>query len=207
MMQISTSPRVAKETSKDGFIPAVYYGAHAASTPIFINAIDFNKVFSQAGESTTITLKTEHGDEMALIHDVQRHPVKNHPIHVDFYVIEKGQKVHVQVPLHIVGESAAVKAGGILVQVMHELPIEADPTALPHDITVDISALTDLSSVIHAGDIALPKGVSLYHIDASEVIFAVSEAKEETDEAPAAIDLSAIEVEKKGKKEEEGETA
>lgn len=201
-MQILTTPRVPKITKKEACIPAVYYGTHAASTPIFINAIDFGKVFASAGESSTITLMTEHGAEMALIHDVQLHPVKGHPIHVDFYVIEKGQKVHVQIPLHLTGESVAVKTGGVLVQVMHELSVEGEPGALPHEFTVDISALTAHDSVIHVSDIVLPKGVELYHIEATDVVCAISQAKEETDDAPVAIDLSAIEVEKKGKKEE-----
>jgi len=203
MMQILTTPRVPKETKKEACIPAVYYGTHAASTPIFINAIDFGKVFASAGESSTVTVMTEHGPETALIHDVQRDPVKGHPIHVDFYIIEKGQKVHVQIPLHITGESPAVKAGGVLVQVMHELSVEGDPSLLPHDFTVDISSLVANDSVIHVSDIALPKGVELYHISGTDVVVAIAQAKEESEDAPVAIDLSAIEVEKKGKKEEE----
>ncbi len=203
MMQISTTPRAPKETKKEACIPAVYYGSHAASTPIFINAIDFGKVFASAGESSTVILVTEHGNETALIQEVQRDPVKGHPIHVDFYIIEKGQKVHVQIPLHLTGESAAVKAGGVLVQVMHELSVEGEPSSLPHDFSVDIGALVSMDSVIHVSDIALPKGVELYHIEPTDTVVAIAAAKDEPEAPVAAIDLSAIEVEKKGKKEEE----
>jgi large subunit ribosomal protein L25 len=203
MLQILTTPRAPKETKKEACIPAVYYGAHAKSTPIFINAIDFGKVFSSAGESSTVTLSTEHGPETVLIQDVQRDPVKGHPVHVDFYVIEKGQKVHVQIPLHITGESPAVKAGGVLVQVMHELSVEGEPSALPHDFTVDISSLVAMDSVIHVSDIALPKGVTLYHIEPTDTVVAIAAAKDEPEAPVTPIDLSAIEVEKKGKKEEE----
>ena len=203
MMQMSTSTRQAKETKKEGCIPAVYYGAHAKSTPIFINSIDFGKVFAQAGESSTVTLVTEHGPEVALVQDVQRDPVKGHPIHVDFYVIEKGQKVHVQIPLHLTGESQAVKEGHVLIQVMHELSVEGEPSSLPHEFNVDISSLIAVDSVIHVSDITLPKGVELYHIESTDTVVAISAAKEEEEVAPVAIDLSAIEVEKKGKKEDE----
>ncbi|MBP9782404.1 MAG: 50S ribosomal protein L25 [Candidatus Pacebacteria bacterium] len=205
-LSITTSPRAAKETKKEGFIPAVYYGSHAASTPIFINVIEFKKVLASAGESSSITLITEHGNENAMIQDVQLDPVKNTPIHVDFYVIEKGQKVHVKTPIEFIGESAAVKAGGVLVKVMHELSIEGEPSKLPHEFTVDIAALVANDSVIKVGDIKLPAGVELYHITADDIIASIAVAQEETDEAPVA-DLSSIEVEAKGKKEEEGEVA
>lgn len=203
-LSITTSPRAAKETKKEGFIPAVYYGSHAASTPIFINVIEFKKVLASAGESSSITLVTEHGNENAMIQDVQLDPVKNTPIHVDFYVIEKGQKVHVKTPIEFIGESAAVKAGGVLVKVMHELSIEGEPSKLPHEFTVDIAALVANDSVIKVGDIKLPAGVELYHITADDIVASIAVAQEETDEAPVA-DLSSIEVEAKGKKEEEGE--
>jgi large subunit ribosomal protein L25 len=205
-LSITTTPRAPKETKKEGFIPAVYYGSHMKSTPIFINAIEFTKVFKQAGESSTLTLITEHGNENVLIQDVQKDPVKYTHSHVDFYVLEKGQKVHVKTPIVFVGESLAVKDGGILVKVLHELSIEGDATLLPQEITVDIAKLATKSDVIKVGDLGLPKGVELYHITEDDIVASIAEAKEEVD-APVAVDLSAIEVEKKGKKEEEGEEA
>ncbi len=201
MMQINTLPRAPKETVKEGHIPAVYYGAHAASTPIFINTIEFKKVLAHAGESSSITLATEHGNENAMIQDVQIDPVKSNPIHVDFYVIEKGQKVHVKTPIVFTGESQAVKDGFVLVKVLHELSVEGEPQSLPHEFTVDISSLATKDSVIHVSDIALPKGVELYHITGEDIVASVSEVEELTDEI-APVDLSTIEVEAKGKKEE-----
>lgn len=203
-LSITTSPRAAKETKKEGFIPAVYYGSHSAATSIFIDAIEFKKVLASAGESSSITLITEHGNENAMIQDVQFDPVKSTPVHADFYVIEKGQKVHVKTPIEFVGESAAVKAGGVLVKVMHELSIEGEPSKLPHEFTIDIAALVANDSVIKVGDIKLPAGVELYHVTVDDIIASIAVAQEETDEVPVA-DLSTIEVEAKGKKEEEGE--
>jgi large subunit ribosomal protein L25 len=205
MMQITTSARAPKETKKDGFIPAVYYGAHQASTPIFIDFIEFKKVLAQAGESSSIVLKTEHGNETAMIQDVQLDPVKGFPVHADFYVLEKGQKVHVKTPIVFVGESPAVKSGGVLVKVLHDLSVEGDSAKLPQEFTVDISALVDSKSVIHVGDIKLPAGVELYHVNTNDIVASIS-AAEELGEI-ATVDLSAIEVEKKGKKEEETPSA
>ena len=209
MTEITTAPRVAKETKKDGFIPAVYYGASQAATSIFINAIEFKKVLADAGESSSINLKTEHGNETAMIQDVQLDPVKGNPIHVDFYVLEKGQKVHVKTPIEFIGESDAVKAGGIFVKAMYELSVEGDPAKLPHEFTVDISALVDKDSVIRVSDIKLPAGVELYHVNLEDVVASITEAKEEDLSAAPVADLSTIEVEEKGKKEDkaEGEAA
>ena len=200
-MQITTAPRAPKETIRDGFIPAVYYGSHQASTPIFIDAIEFKKVLASAGESSSITLKTEHGMETAMIQDVQIHPVKGYPVHADFYVLEKGQKVHVKTPIVFVGESAAVKAGGVLVKVMYELSVEGDPSKLPHEFSVDLSKLETATDVIHVSDLALPAGVELYHVTGTDIVASIAQA-EELGEI-ATVDLSAIEVEQKGKKEEE----
>jgi large subunit ribosomal protein L25 len=172
-----------------------------------VDALIFAKALDVAGESSTIILETEDGKENAMIHDVQYDPVKGNAIHADFYVLEKGQKIEVDVPLVFVGESNAVKGGGILVKVLHELSVKADPTNLPSEFTVDLSLLTTMDSVIHVKDIAIPAGVMLSHITDDDVVASVAEAEEVSEEAVVPADLSAIEVEKKGKKEEEGEPA
>ncbi len=125
------------------------------------------------------------------------------PRHADFYIIEKGKKVKVNIPLVFTGVSPAVKdKGAILVKVARELEIEASPRELPHELTVDISLLVDFSSVVHAHDIKLPPGVTLIS-GGLEIIASVSEAKEEVEEVKP-IDMSAIEVTKKGKEAKEG---
>lgn len=206
MMQVKTAPRAKKETKKDGFIPAVFYGSQTKSTPIFVDAKEFAKVLASEGSSSSVVLVTAEGNEVAMIQDVQIHPVKSHIIHADFYVLEKGQKVHVKTPFLFVGESPAVKAGGVLVKVMYELSVDGDPSKLPHEFTVDISSLVDSRSVIRVGDIKLPLGVELYHVTENDIVASISVAQEES-EVVASVDLSSIEVEKKGKKEEEEATA
>ena len=202
MLELTSVARSAKEKAKEGYIPAVYYGGHAQSTPIFVDAVSFNKIFREAGESSSISLVTPNGKETVMIQDIQRHPVKNTIVHADFYVLEKGQRVHVKVPLVFVNESPAVKSGGVLVKVMHELSLEADPSKLPHDIEVDLSILATSADVIHAKDVKLPAGATLYHVHDTDIVASIASQHEET-EAPVAVDLSAIEVEKKGKKEDE----
>jgi large subunit ribosomal protein L25 len=143
-------------------------------------------------------------DHEVLIQDIDLDPVTDNVRHADFYVIEKGKKVTVHIPLEFAGVSPAVKdLGGILVKVLHELEIEAMPKDLPHNLSVDISKLATFEDRILAKDVTLPAGVTLL-TKPEEVVASVSEAVEEVVEV-APVDLTAIEVEKKGKEVKEGE--
>jgi large subunit ribosomal protein L25 len=184
---------------QEGKVPAVFYGPKEENTPITINEGELLKVYNEAGESSVIILKEGDKEHEALIYDIQWNAVSGRPMHIDFYVIEKGKKIQVSVPVEFVGESPAVKTmGGILMKVMHEIEIEALPKDLPQDIKADISSLVNFDSKITAGDVVMPAGVTLIS-DKEEFIALVQEVKEVVEEAP--MDLSSIEVEKKGKEE------
>ena len=189
---------------KAGELPAVFYGAGKKSTPITISNHEFKKVWRQAGESSAVVVQTPEGDVDVLIHEVQVDPVKDEPIHVDFLAIDMNKKIKVKVPLEFVGISEAVKSGiANLVKVMHEVEVEALPKDLPHGLEVDISKLVTLSDSVLVSDIKLPSGVEAA-TGLTEVVASVVAQKEEKEEEQVPVDLSAIEVEKKGKKEEEG---
>ncbi|MFA5778401.1 MAG: 50S ribosomal protein L25 [Candidatus Paceibacterota bacterium] len=190
---------------KSGDIPAVFYGAGKKTTPISISKIDFKKIWRDAGESSAVKIEIGEGDVDVLIHEVQVDPVTSEPIHVDFLAIDMKKKIRVHVSLEFEGVSNAVKSGiGNLVKVLHELEIEALPADLPHNLVVDISKLETLESQIFVSDIKLPKGVAVIN-NPSDVVASIVEQVEEKEEVVVPVDLSAIEVEKKGKKEEEGE--
>ncbi len=186
---------------KEGRIPAVFYGRKEVSTPITLSKIDFKKVWKEAGESSVIVLSGADGEHEALINDVDVDPVTEEPRHVDFYVIEKGKKVTVTIPLDFVGVSPAVKElGAVLVKVLHEIEIEVLPKDLPHEITVDISSLSQFDQHITIADLSIPEGVTILAA-AEDIVVLVSEPKEEVEPEP--VDISSIKVEEKGKKEEE----
>ncbi|TSC84466.1 MAG: large subunit ribosomal protein L25 [Parcubacteria group bacterium Gr01-1014_17] len=190
-----------------GKIPAVFYGKKRASTSIEIVAKAFEKAFAKAGENEVVTLQGSDGDVPALVHDVARHPVSGNVLHVDFYAFEAGQKLAVKVPIEFVGVAPAVKEkGGVLVKVLRELHIEAEPAKLPHIISIDVAPLVDFDSQILAKQIRLPDGVSLLE-KPEEVVASVYEPKEEKVEVAPAPDLSQIEVVKKGKEPKEVEVA
>ena len=205
MLTLPVERRTKKDSiealNKVGRIPAVFYGPKEKSTPISIAKVDFIKTWRKAGESSVIILKDGSNEHEALIHAIDVHPVTGAPRHADFYVIEKGK---VDVQLTFDGVAPAVKdLGGILVKVLREVEIEAAPKDLPHELKVDISSLKELTSVIHASDLKLPAGVTLITAG-TDIVASVAEAKEEAEEAPTSVDMSAIEVEKKGKEAKEG---
>jgi len=207
MFKLKVEKRDLKEgldsLRKSGNVPAVFYGPKDPSTPIKLTLVDFKKAWKTAGESTVVSLEGQGIEADVLIHDVDLDPVTDIPIHVDFYAIEKGKKLSVDVPLEFIGVSPAVKdLGAVLVKVAHSIEIEALPKDLPHKLEIDISSLVAFDSVLTANDIKLPEGVTL-KVKPEEVIASVYEPKEEVVEA-APIDLSAIEVEKKGKEAKEG---
>jgi large subunit ribosomal protein L25 len=117
------------------------------------------------------------------------------------------KKIRVNVPLKFEGISEAVKSGiGNLVKVMHEFEVEALPSDLPQSLVVDISKLKTLDDQIFVSDVKLPSGVVAIN-EPTEVVVSIVEQVEEKEEVAAPVDLSAIEVEKKGKKDlPEGET-
>ena len=82
---------------KEGNVPAVFYGKKHDATPISISSADFKKVWKEVGETSTVLLATSGGTVNVMVYDVQVNPVKDEFLHVDFYVVEKGQKVEVEV--------------------------------------------------------------------------------------------------------------
>lgn len=190
------------ELKKLAQMPAVFYAGGKPATAISVPLNEFKKVWHKAGESSAVKIKLGSETVDVLIHDVQNHPVTDEPLHADFLIIDMNKKITVNIPILFTGISGAVKAGlGILVKVLHEVEVEALPKDMPHEITVDISKLATTEDVVLVSDIKVPSGVSIKN-EMSDIVASIVAQKEEKEETTP-IDLSAIEVEKKGKKEEE----
>ncbi len=203
MFSLQAEPRTifGKELKKErrvGRLPIVVYGRKEASTPLFVSLGDFKKVLHGAGESSLITLTTPTGKKSVLVHEVAYHPTNREPVHADLYVVEQDVILKIKIPVEYVGLAPAVKdLGGTLVKVLHEIEIEALPKDLPPGLIIDVTPLTTLESQILIRDLSFPAGVTVLHRP-DEVVAAISVAKEEVEEV-APVDLSAIEVEKRGK--------
>jgi large subunit ribosomal protein L25 len=205
MTQLPTFPRNATDKPDAlraaGQIPAVMYGAGVETTNLAIPKDAFTRAWKEAGESTVVTLEGSFGKQQVLIHDVQYDARTSNAIHIDFLAVDAKHAVTVSVPLTFIDEAPGIKAGGALEKLSHEVEIEALPGDLPHELTVSLLSLTDIGTHIYAKDIKLPKGVTLV-TSGDEVVALISAPHEEPEESSEPIDLSSIEVEKKGKKEE-----
>jgi large subunit ribosomal protein L25 len=188
-----------------GNIPAVVYGA-GITTPLHVSVEReaFKKAWKAAGGSTTVTVTADGKNYDTLIHDFQIDPATDMVIHADFLALDKTTKVTVGVELEFVGVSPAVKSGtGTLEKMLHEIEVEGLPKDLPKSIEVDISSLENVHDQIHVRDLKISSGIEV-KTDADEVIAVITglNVEEESTETTE-IDFASIEVEKKGKKEDE----
>ncbi len=193
-----------KVSRKEGKLPAILYGPKEKSHPIFISLKDFKKIWQEVGESTVIQLNLGNSKKEVLIQEVAVDPVKDEPIHVDFYAALMDKPIEAAVELVFEGIPPAVKnLGGVLVKVMREIKIEALPRDLPQELIVDISDLVNLGDKKFAKEIALPRNVRL--ISNPDDIVALVEAPKEEEVALAEEKIAFEEIKVAGKKEKEKE--
>lgn len=175
-----------------GVMPAVFYGPKEDATPVSIDTKKFAHVWGEAGGSSIVTLKGVGDDKEALIQDVAVHPVTGTPEHADLYVIERGKKIEVTVPVEFIGEAPAEKAGHIIVKALHEVEISVRPSELPQHFEVDISGLHEVSDSITVSSISLPESGE-FITDPDETLVIVKEAREEPEEPTELPDFAAQE--------------
>jgi large subunit ribosomal protein L25 len=152
-----------KRVRAAGKIPAVLYGAKG-SRPLQISSVELSKAL-HSSTSENILVNLEVSDEksgtkhLAIIQEVQHHPIKDHVLHVDLHEISENEELHVEVPVFERGEPAGVKnSGGILDHMLRTLKVACLPKDLPAEIVVDVSAL-ELGAILHVREIPLPAGV------------------------------------------------
>ena len=206
-IMIKLNAKIRKEKvsaiKESGRIPAVVYGHKVKNVLLDIDYKDFQKALRQAGESSLIGLMVEGEKEErpVLVHELQRDPVSDTFIHIDFFQASLKEEVEVAVPLIFEGTSLAVKdLGGTLVKNIAELEIKALPQNLPHEIIVSIDGLNTFEDKILAKDIKLPEGVKL-KIKPDEIIASVAHVENVEEELAKEIEEKVEDVEKVEKKE------
>ena len=193
---------------KRGFLPAVIYGKGKPSESIAVKEIDFLKLWKAAGESSIVELELDGKKRNVLIQDVAIDPLKDTPIHADFYAVDMTKTVKVEVPLEFIGESDAVKSGGILIKVSHAVEVESLPADLPRSLSVDLSILKNIGDSFAVKDLKVSKGVKMLK-NLDEIIALVEAPRAEVElkgEEAVAPSLESIEVLSK-KPKAEGEEA
>jgi large subunit ribosomal protein L25 len=174
--KLSVQPRSVrgKEVAKlrrEGTLPGVVYGAGTDSTPVAMDAREFEVLHRQAGRHAVVDLHLDGGrPKPVLLQAIQEHPVSRKPLHVDFLVVNMEEERTVDVPIQTVGESEAVdKLGGVLLHMRDTVLVRAKPDDLPSSIELDVSPLVDFDQVLHASDLQIPEGATLV-TDASEAV-------------------------------------
>lgn len=163
-----------RRLSQTGQIPAVLYGHDRTTKVIAVDRHDFELLTAHHAPGATIVSMTLEGEKRpinAVVKDVQRSPVKGSILHVDFQIIRMDEVIHVTVPLRFVGDSAGVKAGGILTENAHQVNIEAKPKDIPEAIEADVSAL-EVGDSMRLGEVPVPHGVKILD-DAEEILCSV----------------------------------
>ncbi len=175
----------ARRIRRAGQVPAVVYGHGQPATAITVSPEDADKATAHNG---LIEINCSCGaKKLAVVKEVQRHPINPGILHIDFQEVKMDEMIHSVIPVITEGEAVGTKQGGQLEQVIMELEVKSLPTNMPEEIIVNVSEL-ELNQAIHVRDLKLPEGVTAV-TDESLIVAHVrapkAEAVEETAEAPA----------------------
>lgn len=156
-----TGTRPAKRLRAEGKVPGVVYGLGTEPKPVVVPWPDLRKALTtDAGLNALINLTVDGETNLALVRDMQRHPVRRDVTHVDFLLIDPNAPLSVDVPVQLVGQSEKVDAlKGMIDQFMYTLTVNAKPGGIPTQIEADISGL-EIGTQLKVGEITLPEGVT-----------------------------------------------
>lgn len=182
---------VARKLRAVGQVPAVLYGRGEKPRPLAVNAHDLGLLMSSVNvENTLVRLDIEgEGPQDVLLRDVQMHAYKPEVLHVDFFHVHAGEKLHVKIPVRLIGTPVGVHTdGGILDHVLYDLDVECLPANIPDAVEIDVSGL-GLGESVRVGDVPKREGVRFLQDDdlpiASVVGSARAESEAAAEEAPA----------------------
>ena len=197
-----TGKGAARRIRSAGRVPAVLYGHGIKPEHLSVDAREFGQALRTGGANALLQLTLGRQRHLALAREVQRHPVRGSFVHIDFLVVRRGEKVTVQVPLHLVGEAPGVVEGGILDQDLHQLNVEAEVTAVPEAIEGDVSGL-GIGDVLRVADLKAPEGATILDDPEASVVSVVAPTVEPVEEEEEAEEAEAAE----GEAPTEGEAA
>lgn len=157
-----------KQLRRQGRVPGIVYGPIISETvPITVDQRDFSRFYQAHGHATLFTLRWNGGEQSVFIREVQQHPIRRVPLHVDFFAPNLRKFLRGMVPLVLHHQNP--DAQGVLSQVRAEVEVEGLPTNMPHQIDVDISGLVEVGDSFRVGDLSLPAGVTII-TDADELL-------------------------------------
>ncbi|MDF1859555.1 MAG: 50S ribosomal protein L25 [Verrucomicrobiales bacterium] len=152
----------SKRLRRSGIVPGVIYGSSQREYMIQLDSkAFFDLAKKQGSQNFIVNIEIEGADEktkLAIVQDIQRDPLTGQLIHVDFRAVSENETIHAVVPVHLVGEPAGVKSGGILEHLIHEIEVHCSANTLPDAIENDVTGL-ELGESLRVSDLNLPEGV------------------------------------------------
>ena len=195
----TTEGKKVKTLRNQGITPIHLYGSEFDSASMQVKMSELINILDLAGFSSPITLNDGKNDIIAFAREVQRHPLTEQILHVDFQVVGKDDQVEVEVPINLTGESPAVKnLGGVLIKLMETIRVSSKVDSVPKSLELDISVIESLEQSILVGEIEIAEGVQIV----SDETFAVARV------IPPRIEIEEEEVEAElaeGEESEEGD--
>lgn len=171
-----------------GRVPAVLYGRSRVPCNLEVDGKELEQLVHHSASETILVDLTVQGEaasnQLALVQEIQHHPLTGGLLHVDFHQVAEDEKVTVTLPLESEGVAAGVKAGGVLEHVLFKVKLRGVPRDLPDVVVVDVSEL-EIGETITLGELQLPEGVSAIG-DASIPVMAVAAPLTEAQETAAA---------------------
>lgn len=194
--------RSSRRLRRDGKVPGVLYGLGQDPEIFSVDYGDLRGALTtDAGLNALIQLSVNGTNQLSILKSLQRHPVKDEVIHVDFVRIDPNQELAVEVPIVLEGVAKKVTdQNGMVDQTMFSLSVLSLPDSIPNELTADVSEL-EINDAIRVSDVVLPEGVRT-EVDPEEAI-AVGTVTRSTMESMAAEEASEVE----GDEEMEGETS
>jgi large subunit ribosomal protein L25 len=171
---------------RTGKVPGVFYGPGKQTAPLSFDAREFHFKIAGLEGSHLIQLTSslpELHEKVALLREVQRHPVTSALLHVDLYEVDVAKPIQVTVPLHFIGKAEGVTLGGQLQSLFREITVECLPREIPEFIAIDVSSLK-IHDVIHIADLTLPAGVKAVY-DTNDTLVTVVPPVAVVEEKPA----------------------
>ncbi len=164
----------------EGKVPAIVNGYKVESTPIAVNAAELEKILRENGLNTVITISLEGKKVNTLIKEYQSDTFTRNLTHVEFLSVDMNEETEVEAEVTLIGESAGVKAGGVLAQNLYTVVVSATPDKLPERVEIDVTSL-EIGDSLTVAD--LPKNDEYTIVtDPEEQIVAVTEPQEISDE-------------------------
>jgi len=144
-----------------GVIPAVIHNPGKDSILVSGSYIDILKVYQQAGKHHPVDVKVGGSTYLTIIKDADFEPTKHLLRHVVFDIIKQTEKVETEVPIVMIGDAPALKAGLLVIKQLDHVEVEAFPRDLPDEVSVSVESLTEIGDRITVSDIVVPTGVTI----------------------------------------------